>query len=364
MLAAVLSLVSLLLTDQVIPWAMTNIENRVAKMMEKIFLDLLRTRNYYAQQDPTLTIEVLDVQGNKLIHPVIRYTPRGGSAMTLMADEASINFDLEKRVVKVKFLNGNVEIPNRQNMRSAQFEHPFPLPAESEKFKARNRTIHELHTKLAGLVTNMDARRNERDLETAFALASGDFNRLDQPDVLQYEIAVINGKEDIDRAYTDIHSRFAPLGELFLFCAVRCALLDPASAATGVDQLFYLLPADPHRLLSGRAVDDEPVEKQSGESGLGDVDRKRGIARRRLVRSGAHAQALTGKHWTDESEAPAEPGEHSEAPAEPGEHSEAPAEQTRAQNPQPRFGAGSRRSAADPDPTSAREYPADKWSCL
>src|SRR4051794_17403308 len=40
-MGAVLSIVSLLLTDQVIPWAMTNIERRVAQMMEKIFLDVL-----------------------------------------------------------------------------------------------------------------------------------------------------------------------------------------------------------------------------------------------------------------------------------------------------------------------------------
>src|SRR5579863_6573882 len=38
-IAAVLSVVSLLLTDQVIPWAMTSIERRVAQMAEAIFLE-------------------------------------------------------------------------------------------------------------------------------------------------------------------------------------------------------------------------------------------------------------------------------------------------------------------------------------
>src|ERR1700731_3130224 len=39
-MAAVLSIVSLFLTDQVIPWALSNIEVRVAGMMEQIFLDI------------------------------------------------------------------------------------------------------------------------------------------------------------------------------------------------------------------------------------------------------------------------------------------------------------------------------------
>ena len=43
----VLSMASLLLTDQVIPWAMTSIDNRVAQMLENIFLDILRTHHIF-----------------------------------------------------------------------------------------------------------------------------------------------------------------------------------------------------------------------------------------------------------------------------------------------------------------------------
>jgi lipopolysaccharide export system permease protein len=217
-MAAVLSVVSLLLTDQVIPWALTNIERRVAQMMETIFLDILHSQKVYIHRDPSLQINVADVEGKKLIQPLFRYTPRGGSTMNVSAAEATIHFNLEKRVVEVGLTDFNLEIPDRQNFRNCEHEvFTFPLPADPPRLKTMNCSIHELRKNLTGTETNLEKRRNERDIETAFSLATGDFDRLHATELLQYDIDLQNNQEDIARIYTDIHKRFALSASCFFF---------------------------------------------------------------------------------------------------------------------------------------------------
>jgi lipopolysaccharide export system permease protein len=216
-MAAVLSIVSLLLTDQVIPWAWSNIEVRVAHMMEKIFLDILRNRGYYSHPDQALTIEVKDVDGVTLIDPVIRFTPKGGDTLNIFAEKASISFDLKNREVHVKLLHANGEIPNRQNFRWEHEDFTFQLPEAPEKFQARMCTIRDLRSRLIRLTANLNERHAERDIETAFALGTGDFARLSQPDVTQYDNDLINNRDKIARIRMDTHSRFALSASCFFF---------------------------------------------------------------------------------------------------------------------------------------------------
>src|SRR5580700_6354556 len=115
LMAATLSLVSLLLTDQVTPWALSKIEYYCVQMAEKLFLDVLRSQKFYSHPNQPLTIEVEDIRDKKLISPVIRFTPRGGETISVFADEAGINFNMEKRVVTVELINARGEIPIRQN---------------------------------------------------------------------------------------------------------------------------------------------------------------------------------------------------------------------------------------------------------
>lgn len=218
-MAGVLSVVSLLLTDQVIPWALTNIERRVAQMMETIFLDMLRSQKVFIHRDPTVQINVNDVVGKKLIQPLFRFTPKGGGSTTnISAAEATIHFNLEKRVVEVGLNDFNLEVPDRQNFRNCGQEvFTFPLPADPPRLKTMNCSIHELRKNLTGMESNLDKRRNERDVETAFALATGDFERLHAQELLQYDIDLLNNQEDIARIYTDIHKRFALSASCFFF---------------------------------------------------------------------------------------------------------------------------------------------------
>jgi lipopolysaccharide export system permease protein len=217
-MSAVLSVVSLLLTDQVIPWALTNIERHVAQMLETIFLDMLRSQKMFIQRDPSLQVTVLDVEGKKLIQPLFRYTPRGGATMNVSAAAATIHFDLDKRVILVDLENFNLEVPNRQHFRNREHESfSFPLPTPPARLKPMSCSIHELRQNLGVTETTLESHRRDRDLETAFALASGEFDRLYAPEVLQYDVDWQNNQEDIARIHTDIHKRFALSASCFFF---------------------------------------------------------------------------------------------------------------------------------------------------
>ncbi len=213
----VLSLTSLLLTDQVIPWAMTSIDNRVAQMLENIFLDILRTHHIFQRRDPALTISVQDVEGRKLIQPTFHYTPRGGQTIHIFADEATLHFDMKKRVVQVTLVNLNGVVPDHESFRGHEETWEFPLPEEPKKLKARSRSIRELRESLNGISRDLEGLRAGRDVETAFALATGDFDRLDKADMLLYDADLIQRKEEIVQNHTEIHGRFALSASCFFF---------------------------------------------------------------------------------------------------------------------------------------------------
>ncbi|HXY33895.1 MAG TPA: LptF/LptG family permease [Planctomycetaceae bacterium] len=216
-MGVVLSIASLLLTDQVIPWAMTSIDNRVALMLENIFLDILRTHHIFVRRDPAITISVHDVEGNKLIKPTFHFTPRGGETIHIFADEATLHFDLHKRVVRVNLINLNGVVPDHESFRGQEDVWEFPLPDEPKKMKARSRSIRELRESLGGITFDLEGLRAGRDVETAFALATGDFDRLDKPDMLQYDADLIVKKEEVVTNHTEIHSRFALSASCFFF---------------------------------------------------------------------------------------------------------------------------------------------------
>src|SRR5690606_891826 len=96
-LGAVLSVGSLLLTDQMIPWAMANIQRTVIAAVEEIFLDRLRTEHQLRYKPKGVDITVSDVVDKRLIHPVFRIQ-RSNGIMTVEAEEAFVEFDLDARM--------------------------------------------------------------------------------------------------------------------------------------------------------------------------------------------------------------------------------------------------------------------------
>lgn len=230
LLGGVLSIGSLVLTDQVIPWAVANIQRTVAAAMEDIFLDLLRTQHHMTDDRRGFSVTVEDVRDDVLIGPVFQYTPRGSSPVTIQAEQATLDFDLKQQHVMLHLVRGYLDAPGGQ---IAWFEHedqPFPLPQEVSRPKARHMTIRDIRRHLRESDVKFAEAREHRDAETALALLSGDFDRMLQPDFRVHEYNIATERDEQARLHTEVHSRFS--------MSVSC--------------LFFVLVGGPFSILQGR----------------------------------------------------------------------------------------------------------------
>lgn len=219
-LGSILSLCSFVLTDRCIPWARTNIEGIITNAMEDIFLDILRTKNQFTDIDHGIAITVKGVDGKKLIQPTFRYTPWGGDAITIVAREAYLKFDMPRREVRLIVEDGHIETPGGESVRIRNEEYPFPLPSRDETPKARNTSIELIRREMS----KVDAERQELDQRriflTAFALTTGNFDQI-QPDPLRVHREKLNQlAERHSKLNTEVHSRLALACSCFFFALV------------------------------------------------------------------------------------------------------------------------------------------------
>jgi lipopolysaccharide export system permease protein len=215
-LGAVMSVCSLLLTDQVIPWAESNFQRIVTSAMKDILLDMLRTQHQITVGQ--YSISVHEVRDDKLIWPVFRYAPKGKRPVIARAQEAElIQFDFEQQQVLVRFSRTQVDVPNQGRQWMEEFEHPFPLQTGSQNPKARHINVQALQKKLQTLEEQQQQIRDRQQIEAAFALAIGDFESLAGPRIRQFDTQLRSNRHEFRGKRTEVHSRFALACSCFFF---------------------------------------------------------------------------------------------------------------------------------------------------
>lgn len=216
-LGGVLSLVSLFLADKAIPWAVKNIQKTITLAMEDIFLDVLRTSGQVVDEDRGFSITVLGVEGKRLIRPTFHYQPKGSRPMTVQAQEATLEFDLDNQQVVLHMIRGHVDIPGERRVWFEKEDQSFPLPYDGKQPKPRHLSIRRIKKELHRVDTLLEEMRQTRDAETAIALTLGDYDRLFQPDMLEYGKKQVFHKKDLARLRTEVHSRFSLSTSCFFF---------------------------------------------------------------------------------------------------------------------------------------------------
>lgn len=216
LLSIVMSICSLVLTDQVIPWAVSNIQRTVAMAMEDIFLDMLRTNHQVTDDRQGFSITVMDVEGKTLIKPTFQYTPKGHSPVTVQAASATMEFDLEERHVILHLVSANVDMPDRKVF-LAKEDRPFPLPDDVAQPKPRHLSIRKIRRKMNGIEEQLAEMEQKQDAELAMALILGDFQSLLEEDYQIHSQARDFVVKDLNRFRTEIHSRFALSTSCFFF---------------------------------------------------------------------------------------------------------------------------------------------------
>jgi lipopolysaccharide export system permease protein len=208
--AATMSVITLILTDQITPWAFRKIEHVIVSAIEDIFLDKLRSENTYRNQEKGITINVLGVEGRTLIEPTIRFTPPGGKPTTITAKTAFIEFDLRRRQVKMTFyeMHGNFGGKN-QNGYSKFEKIAYALPNETSDGGIRVLRTQDLLNKLdIQLKTKVEMRQCEA-IDVAFALSRGDFDRFCGPSLSHYKHQTDVATNQIRTLRTEYYNRFS-----------------------------------------------------------------------------------------------------------------------------------------------------------
>lgn len=220
LLSIVMSITSLVLTDQVIPWAISNIQRTVALAVEDIFLDMLKTNHQVTNERQGFSITVMDVEGKTLIKPTFQYARPGHSPVTVQAATATMEFDLEEQQVILHLVRGHIDIPGHSRVWFEQQAHPFPLPEEVSQAKPRHISIQKIHRKMNGIEQQLALLQEKQDAEMAMALVLGDFPRLVQEDYTIYGHMRDFAQDDLNRLNTEIYSRFAMSTSCFFFVLI------------------------------------------------------------------------------------------------------------------------------------------------
>ncbi len=216
-IGAALSVCSLVLSDRVIPWAVANIQRTVTLAMEDIFLDLLRSNHQVTDKSRGFSITVMGIEGKKLLMPTFVYSPPGHQAITIQAQESTLEFDLDHQQVILHLVRGHIDIPGERRVWFVKEDKPFPLPSQIAKPKHRHMPIESLYRELALTRRQLAGLTDRRDVETAMALAVGNFAFFVTPQFALHERTKSFVGEDVAKIRTEIHSRFALSSSCFFF---------------------------------------------------------------------------------------------------------------------------------------------------
>lgn len=217
LLGGAMTVCSFILTDRVIPWAVHNIQRKVTLAMEDIFLDVLHSQHYFTNPRRGFSVHVRGIEGKRLISPIFRYQPPGRSPVTMQAEEATLDFDLEQQQVNLHLIRGQIDIPGSRTVWFEREDYPFPLPLQIQKPKPRHLSIVEIRDKTKELESDVETARLERDMYAAMALTLGDFQQMTSERFITYESQLKHGSKDLAKLETEIHSRFAMACSCFFF---------------------------------------------------------------------------------------------------------------------------------------------------
>jgi lipopolysaccharide export system permease protein len=208
LLSGVLCGLSLVLTDQVIPWALGRIEHIVLHTMEDVFLERLRTEHRFIDRRRGMQITVADVRGRTLIRPVIRHIPKAGRTYTLMADEATISLDVVRQQAQVHVRHGLIDLPHGDRLLVHEQTERFSLANEIGKPKPRNLPIAVIEQQMQQTVADDRSLQDRRLIAATLSLTTADFAGLS--DLPRWK-APPPGEHSANyhRLRTEIHSRYA-----------------------------------------------------------------------------------------------------------------------------------------------------------
>lgn len=221
-MGSVLSVGSLLLNDQVTPWAIRSVQRLLVSEMENLVLETLRSKAYIANNALGISINVTGVTGKTLIHPTFQYRPHGRVALSMQAEEATLEFDHKRQQLILHLYRGDIETAQGDHLWFEEQHQPFPLPSETRRKKPLELSIYETRQELQGMRLQKQVELQERELETAIILAAGNFDHFFDAGFLDHTHQLDELQSRQRRLHTEIHTRVALSCGCFFFVLLGC----------------------------------------------------------------------------------------------------------------------------------------------
>lgn len=214
-LGAVLSLGTLFLTDQVIPWSMLKIEQHIISFMEDIFLERLRTEHHFSDPGHGLLVTVENIEGHILKRPTFRYTKKQ-RVCTLQAEEAQIDLDTKNQTLSIRARNGWIDIPGQARGRFNEHSEQLRWDNVKERLSPRDLPVAMIQKELEKIESKRDRQNQEAILEACFSLTQADFPGLAKRCGLRLTDLGLERNRSL-RLNTEIHNRYAMACSCFFF---------------------------------------------------------------------------------------------------------------------------------------------------
>jgi lipopolysaccharide export system permease protein len=184
-LAFVLSLVCVWLNDIAFSWGEAGMRRVVIQSVEEIVYGMLRTHRVYSNK--RLSIIVREVEGRRLVHPVITMHGAGDSdlSFTITADEAELQSNLENETLKLILVNSVIDGGGSlQGAFPGRTEREIPLAYASNKGEQEVGPTHislaDMHEAIVQQRRTIARQRERLAAELGFILLSGDIIELNE----------------------------------------------------------------------------------------------------------------------------------------------------------------------------------------
>ncbi|MCH2115498.1 MAG: LptF/LptG family permease [Pirellulales bacterium] len=212
-LATLVSLSAVVLSDVAVSWGRGGVQRIIVESLEEIIYGRLRTTRTYSND--RLKVAVQRVHGKTLVKPIITYfSVDDDPPLTITADEAELNVDLENNRVLITFLNANGSMGERfAGWFPGEEEFPFSLEQftgiRAQARRTSNYSLREVGPAKQQQIEVIDRLKQEMSAQAAHALMTGRMYELSQ-DVWQPKRSYLQAAQrTLHRLHTEPHRRWA-----------------------------------------------------------------------------------------------------------------------------------------------------------
>jgi lipopolysaccharide export system permease protein len=220
MVAFVLSLATVWLTDMAVSWGRNGAQQVVIDSVEEIAYSVLKTQKSYSS--PGFSVNVKRVEGDRLIRPTISIKGRGDSpSITITAAEATLSCDREAGVLVLELTDAYIDVEGEHSVQVLHEVFRIPLKeassVEDRSHVPSNIALGLIPEERALQRERIENHRRELAIRGAFEMLCGDFKQLTGPEWRTRFSGTRELTSRLHRLHTEPHRRWSAGFSCFCF---------------------------------------------------------------------------------------------------------------------------------------------------